>query len=228
MTHGVTSRLAESHVVDLLTIVYATTNEGKLTELRALLGDLPVHLVGVKDAVHSVPKSLEKGATFEENARSKAEAVSRASGLIAIADDSGLEVEGLGGRPGVRSARFAHDRATDAENNAALLRELEEHDGSARKAQFRCVLAVANPWDAGNIAIVEGRLVGSIARTPRGSGGFGYDPLFVVDDDGRAVAELSEEEKQRVSHRALAARALEPILFALVKRQIGDVERAVG
>jgi len=213
----------------LLSIVIATTNEGKLSELRALLADLPLQLLSVTDVLGDKPAISEDGATFDQNALVKARAISQATSLYAIADDSGLEVDALGGRPGVRSARFAHERATDAENNAALLRELEEVEDGGRGAKFRCVLALANPWAPDQIATVEGSCVGYIARAPRGSGGFGYDPLFIVPELGnRAMAELNEEEKNAVSHRARAVRALRPVLLALIEERLREVERALG
>jgi XTP/dITP diphosphohydrolase len=216
-------------MAELCTIVLSTSNDGKLSELSALLGDLPVHVVSSREVLGKSLTIVEDGDTFEANAITKAVATCRATGLIALADDSGLEVDALGGRPGVRSARFAHERATDAENNAALLRELEEVEGNARRACFRCVLALASPWALSDVQVVEGRCDGQIARDPRGSGGFGYDPLFVVDElDGRAMAELSEQEKNRVSHRARAARALRPRLIALINSQLDQAERIAG
>ena len=146
-----------------------------------------------------------------------------------LADDSGLEVDALGGRPGVRSARFAHERATDAENNAALLRELENVEEGARGARFRCVLALADPWQESASYVAEGSCEGSIARAPRGNGGFGYDPLFLVSGKGdRAMAELSEDEKNRISHRALAVRSLRKILIRLVNERLDEAERIAG
>jgi XTP/dITP diphosphohydrolase len=208
------------------TVVLATANEHKVAELRALLGDLPVQLVTMTDVLGEPLPLAEDGATFEENAIHKAREVCRATRLISLADDSGLEVDALGGRPGVRSARFAHERATDAENNAALLRELEEID--ERKAHFRCVLALATPW-SDDVKVAEGRCEGTIARDPRGSGGFGYDPLFVVAElDGRAMAELEEREKNSVSHRARAARALTAIVLDLLAAQLDEAERIAG
>jgi XTP/dITP diphosphohydrolase len=213
---------------DRPTVVLATGNEHKAVELRALLGDLPVDFLLVRDVLGESAAVPEQGATFEDNAIHKARTICRATRLVSLADDSGLEVDALGGRPGVRSARFAHERATDAENNAALLRELEETAEPDRTARFRCVLALASPWNE-EVQIAEGRCDGTIARDPRGSGGFGYDPLFVVAGlDGRAMAELSEQEKNSVSHRARAARALRPILLDLVDRMRDEAERIAG
>ena len=210
----------------MLTLVLATTNEGKLQELRSLLSDLPVEVIGMAQLLGDAFSVSETGHTFEENAALKARAVCHASGLIAIGDDSGLEVEALGGRPGVRSRRFAHERATDAENNAALLRELTEIEG--RAARFRCVLALATPFSS-EVRTVEGVCEGSILRAPRGSGGFGYDPLFVLPGaDGRALAELSEAEKNAVSHRGKAVQALRPVLVALLNELLDGAERVAG
>ena len=212
----------------MLTIVLATSNKGKLAELRALLGDLPIELCSLSEVLPEPPNLPEEGATFEANAVFKARTVSQATRMYALADDSGLEVDVLGGRPGVRSARFAHERATDSENNAALLRELEEIEEDARAARFRCVLALASPWD-GEVQVVEGVCAGSIARAPRGSAGFGYDPLFVVSGrNGQAMAELSEAEKNEISHRGRAVRALRPVLIELLNARLDETERISG
>jgi len=214
---------------ELLTIVLATSNHGKLTELRALLADLPVQLRSAAEVLGEQPNIVEDGATFEDNALIKARAIAQATRTFALADDSGLEVDALGGRPGVRSARFAHERATDAENNAALLRELAEVEEGARNARFRCVLALVDPWRESDVHIAKGSCEGSIARAPRGSGGFGYDPLFIVaDQDGKAMAELSEAEKNQVSHRGQAVRALRKILVELVNARLDEAERIAG
>jgi XTP/dITP diphosphohydrolase len=213
----------------LLSVVLATSNEGKLVELRALFRDLPVQLLGLTAVEGEHVAVPETGNTLEENAILKARAACAATGLYALADDSGLEVEALGGRPGVRSARFAHERATDAENNAALLRELEEIGDAGRQARFRCVLALASPWDPDHVELAEGTCEGLIARAPRGSGGFGYDPLFIVPElGGRAMAEMSEAEKNEVSHRARAARAMRDKLRKMLDARLTDVERAAG
>jgi len=214
---------------ELLTIVLATSNHGKLAELRALLADLPVQLRSAAEVLGEQPNIVEDGATFEDNALIKARAIASATRTLALADDSGLEVDALGGRPGVRSARFAHERATDAENNAALLRELAEVEEGARSARFRCVLALVDPWQDSNVHIAKGSCEGSIARAPRGSGGFGYDPLFLVDGQGgKAMAELSEVEKNQVSHRGRAVQALRRILVELLNARLDEAERIAG
>jgi XTP/dITP diphosphohydrolase len=216
-------------MAELLTIVLATSNHGKLLELRALLADLPVQLRSAAELLGEPPSIVEDGATFEENALIKARAIARATRTLALADDSGLEVDALGGRPGVRSARFAHERATDAENNAALLRELADVKEGARGARFRCVLALVDPWHESDVHVAQGSCEGSIALVPRGSGGFGYDPLFLVSgQDGKAMAELSEADKNRVSHRGRAVEALRAILIELIDTRLDEAERIAG
>ena len=180
-------------------LVLATRNEHKLREFRVLLE--PHELVALPDDVALPP---ETGATFEENAQAKAEAACRATGQPAVADDSGIEASALGGRPGVRSARYAGEGATDQENLAKLLAEVPEDD---RRVAYVCALAYAEP-DAATRIFTE-RCEGELARAPRGHGGFGYDPAFIpIDcDGGRTMAELSVAEKDAISHRGRAARA---------------------
>lgn len=212
----------------VLSLVLATQNEGKLSELRLLLADLPVHVLSVRDALGASLDVVEDGETFRDNALIKARAVCRATHMVSLADDSGLEVDALGGRPGVRSARFAHEHATDAENNAKLLLELDGVPEAQRSARFRCVLALVTP-NNDTPGTVDGVCEGSIARELHGSGGFGYDPLFIVaGEGGRTLAELSEEEKNRVSHRGKAMRALRPLLVELVNRALDETESVLG
>lgn len=207
----------------LHTVVIATTNRGKLEELRALLEGLPIEVRTLAE-VGAGPDKLtivEDGATFEENAIKKARAVAEATMTITIADDSGLEVDVLGGAPGVRSARFAHERATDAENNAALISRLEEIAGESGEtsfpARFRCAMALVDPYSGFEPHLSEGRCEGKVTRAPRGTGGFGYDPLFIVDDsEGKTMAELEAEEKNRISHRALACLRMRPLIERLL------------
>lgn len=182
-------------------LVLATRNEHKLREFRALIG--PHELRPLPDEVELPP---ETGETFAENALGKARAAAQATGVAAIADDSGIEARALGGAPGVRSARFAGDRATDEENLAKLLRDVPDHGD--RHVAYVCATAFAEPGGAEHV--VEGRCEGTLAHDPRGTGGFGYDPAFLPADrpDGRTMAELSPEEKDAISHRGRAARAL--------------------
>jgi XTP/dITP diphosphohydrolase len=208
-------------------LLVATTNRGKLAELRSLFGDLPVELLSLSDVLPDRPPVAEDGKTFEENALLKARSAALAAMMVTLAEDSGLEVDALGGRPGVRSARFSKEGATDAENNEALLAALDQVDDDQRQARFRCVMALVDPWSEQPPILAEGRCEGVIGREGLGTGGFGYDPLFVVDGFGRTMAELGDEEKNRVSHRGKAARALRPALEALIARRIHQAQ-AVG
>jgi XTP/dITP diphosphohydrolase len=204
-----------------LQIVLASTNRGKLAEFARLLNDLPIDLRPLDEVIPHPPSVAEDGATFAQNAIKKARAAADATQLLALADDSGLEVDALKGQPGVRSARYAYDGATDAENNAALLSALDALDPAGSNqarpysARFRCVLALVDPR-GGDPAqwTVDGVCEGTLADAPRGLGGFGYDPLFIPAGANKTMAELSREEKNRISHRALAVAALRPILSA--------------
>ena len=186
-------------------LVLASMNPDKLRELRALMDGTGLDLVSLSDVPGAVAPE-ETGATLVENARLKAQAAVALSGLPALADDTGLEVDALGGRPGVRSARFAGPRATDADNIGRLLEELRGVPHERRTARFRTVCLVLDP-EGGEVA-GEGVLEGRIASAPRGRAGFGYDPVFEVAGFGRTLAELDPDEKNRHSHRALAARNL--------------------
>ena len=213
---------------EVFSIVLATQNPGKVAEFQRLLAGLPVSLLSVTDALGRPLEVTEDGDTFAENALKKARAVAEATRMMALADDSGLEVTALAGRPGVRSARFAHERATDAENNAALLHELAEVADEQRAARFRCVLSLVSA-DGREARTFEGSCNGRIARAPRGSNGFGYDPLFLVDGrGGTTMAELSADEKNRISHRGRAVEALRPALLTLVNQYLDVAERALG
>jgi XTP/dITP diphosphohydrolase len=202
-------------------LVVATQNRGKLDELRALLAPLGVEVLGPADVAKREINVVEDGDTFDANATKKAQTVAGITMMLTVADDSGLEVDALGGAPGVRSARFAGERATDAENNAALLAALDGLDSDPHgvrsaetyPARFRCVLALVDPLsEDGAPYLVEGTCEGRITRTPRGSGGFGYDPLFLVDGTDKTMAELTEEEKNRISHRSRAFAKLRLVL----------------
>jgi XTP/dITP diphosphohydrolase len=214
----------------LFDLLLASHNRGKLIELRALLADLPIDLVSLETALPGRPQAIEDGFTFLDNARIKARAAVAATMMVTLAEDAGLEVDVLGGRPGVRSARFAGEGATDAENNAALLSALEGVEDEHRTARFRCVMVLIDPWSEGEAReiVADGCCEGVIARQPRGGGGFGYDPLFIVTGHaGRTMAELGEDEKNRESHRARAVAALRPELAALVARRLATVARVV-
>ena len=215
-------------------LVVATSNRGKLEELRALFVGLPVRVHTLDEACAKRPTIVEDGATFAENASKKARIVAGVSMMLTLADDSGLEVDALHGAPGVRSARFAHERATDAENNAALIAALGALPDAVitrpLAARFRCVLALVDPYAPDPApSLIEGRCEGTVTRMPRGSGGFGYDPLFVVDGTDKTMAELTEAEKNSLSHRARAFAALRPVLERVIAQRnevIARVERA--
>jgi XTP/dITP diphosphohydrolase len=181
-------------------LVLATRNPHKLREFEPLLA--PHRVLPLPDEVELPP---ETGETFAENAAVKARTAAEATGMNAVADDSGIAAAALGGRPGVRSARYAGENATDEENLEKLLREVP--DGGDRRVAYVCALAYAEP--GGRVHVVEGRCAGTLATEPRGGGGFGYDPAFVPDDrdDGRTMAELTPDEKDAISHRGRAARA---------------------
>jgi XTP/dITP diphosphohydrolase len=186
-------------------LVVATTNRGKLREVAEILAPDGVTVVGIAEAAPGW-SVVEDGETFAENARLKAHDLARRTGLPALGDDSGLEVDALGGRPGVRSARYAGEHATDAENVALLLRELDAVPDDARGAAFRCALVLA--WPDGTAVEADGRCRGRIARVPSGQGGFGYDPVFVDPESGLTFGELSAEAKNAFSHRRRALDAL--------------------
>lgn len=191
--------------------VLATSNRGKLAELSALLADAGVTIAVTAQSELGVDAPAETGTTFIENALIKARHAAHATGLPAIADDSGLTVDALGGAPGVRSARFAGDDADDAANTAKLLRLLAAAKG-ARTARFHCALvALEHPDDAAPL-IATGTWRGEIAIAARGTNGFGYDPVFFDATVNRTAAELDAAEKNRVSHRGKALRALVELL----------------
>jgi XTP/dITP diphosphohydrolase len=186
--------------------VLATGNPGKVAEFRALLADLPIELVTLAEL--TAAQADETGATFVENALLKARAAASATGLPAIADDSGLVVPALGGSPGVRSARFAGSAATDDENTARLLERMAVLDGQDRAARFVCVIVALHSVADPAPVIAEGCWSGSIARAPRGRHGFGYDPVFIDATSTLTAAELQPAEKNARSHRGIAAAAL--------------------
>lgn len=191
----------------------ATRNRGKIRELRALLSGLPVRVLTLDD-YPEIPPLPETGETFEANATSKATLVARLTGRIALADDSGLEVDALGGAPGVHSATFLGPHATAADRNAWVLERLRGVAEDARAARFRAVVAVAAP--DGAVRTFEGTCEGLIADAPRGAGGFGYDPIFFVREYGCTMAELPVESKNAISHRARAFWAARDHIASLV------------
>ena len=192
-------------------VVVATSNPGKLREIRAILEELPLAIVGL-DAVAEI-HFPEEGDDYEENARVKAQVVASSSGRPAVADDSGLEVEGMAGAPGPRSARYGGPTLDDAGRAAHLLEQMQSLAGDARRARFVCVAALATP--EGDVVTARGECAGRIRKQPVGQGGFGYDPVFEVEGDTRAMAELSPAEKNRISHRAHAFRALREAMLRL-------------
>ncbi|MBI3077130.1 MAG: RdgB/HAM1 family non-canonical purine NTP pyrophosphatase [Deltaproteobacteria bacterium] len=191
-------------------LVLATRNRHKLDEVRALLAGWDVDLTLLEEA--EAADLVEDGATYAANALKKARAACRLTGLTALGDDSGLEVEALGGAPGLRSRRYAGERATDAENNARLLAALRGLPAERRGAAFVCVLAIVAP--DGRWEVVTGRCPVVVAEAPRGQAGFGYDPLGIVPEYGMTFAELPPEVKNKVSHRARAVEALKAHLPA--------------
>ncbi|MBN1284986.1 MAG: XTP/dITP diphosphatase [Anaerolineae bacterium] len=195
-------------------LLVATQNPGKLREYQTLLADLPVEWAGLRDVGLAGMDVPETGATFAENAGLKASAYARAAGRLTLADDSGLEVDALGGAPGVYSARYAGPGASDADRCHKLLTELK--DAPNRAARFRCVIAIALP-DGALAAAVDGVCEGSIAYAPRGANGFGYDPVFRVEGRNMTMAELTKAEKNAISHRGRALAAAKPVLAALLE-----------
>ncbi|MCL4514017.1 MAG: XTP/dITP diphosphatase [Firmicutes bacterium] len=193
-------------------LVLSSRNNYKLTELKGLLSDLEIQIASLKD-FPEMPPVVEDGKTFKENAAKKALAAAQFTKLLALADDSGLEVDALHGQPGVLSARFSGEGATDEANNARLLELLRDVPEGKRAARFRCAIAIATP--EGQIEYAEGSCEGAIAFAPRGTNGFGYDPLFMPDGfGGRTFAELQPGEKNAISHRGRALAATRQLLVA--------------
>lgn len=197
-------------------LLIATHNRGKLTEYQEIFGEMGPALLTLDDVgiTHDVE---ETGKTFLENARLKAEAYARASGILTLADDSGLEVDALNGEPGVYSKRYAGDGKSDAERNEFLLERLRTVPREARAARFRCAIVIADP--GGQTWTAEGTCEGEMAFEPRGTNGFGYDPIFIVQERGRHLAELTSQEKNRISHRGLAALKAREILAELARAE---------
>ena len=197
-------------------LLLATTNRGKFREYQSLLDGVPFRLTSL-DAEGIREEVAEDGSSFEENASLKARTYAALSGLLALADDSGLEVAALNGEPGVHSARYAGEGASDKDLVRVLLSKLEGVPVGERQARFRCVIAVA--WPSGRVELVEGTREGVIALEPRGNNGFGYDPVFYLPDYRKTMAEIPLEEKNRISHRAEAARKVVTFLRKLTEGQ---------
>ena len=197
-----------------MTLVLATRNPGKVREFTHLLAGLPVRLQCLAD-VEGVPPVAEEAFSLEENAAAKAWAACRFTGSVALGEDSGLEVDALGGAPGTRAARHFGEGLNDAQRIARLLAALRGVPAQERSARFRCAMVVAEP--GGRQWVVSGELRGAIAERPRGTDGFGYDPVFLVEGTGRTLAELGLPAKNAVSHRARAVRAAIPILDRLAR-----------
>ena len=190
-------------------IVLATRNRGKIRELQALMKDFGIEVLSVAD-MEGVPEVEEDGTTFLENSLKKAREISTATGIMALADDSGLVVDALNGAPGVYSARYAGDNATDEQNYLKLLDEMKDIPDGERTARFKCVMVLCHP--SGQWISAEGACEGIISREPTGSQGFGYDPVFFVPELGRSMAQLSSEEKNAISHRGNALKKLREML----------------
>ena len=192
-------------------VIVATGNQGKLVEYQRLLADVPDLVLESLATLGEPIEIIEDGETFVANALKKARAVAAVAGAAALADDSGLEVDALGGHPGVHSARYAGEGACDAENNQKLLGALTAVPEGCRTARFRCTIALVDATGS-EIAVVDGTCEGHIVTAPRGRHGFGYDPLFVAEGQHKTMAELSPAEKNQISHRAQAATKLKAAL----------------
>jgi XTP/dITP diphosphohydrolase len=190
-------------------VVIATRNEGKLREIKDILVPWSLKILSLKD-FPGIPEIIEDGSTFAQNAAKKAREVARQTGRVAIADDSGLVVEALQGRPGVFSSRYGGEKATDEERFQKLLAEMTGIPEGKRQAAFVCTIALATPQ--GQVELLEGRCRGQIAFAPRGKHGFGYDPIFFLPELGKTMAELDPELKNRISHRARALEKLKELL----------------
>ena len=192
-------------------LLIATMNQGKLREYQRLLADVPSLELETMASLDAPVDVVEDSDTFEGNAIKKATEIAAAAGVSCLADDSGLEVDALEGRPGVYSARYSGPGATDERNNEKLLEELRDLPDTSRSARFRCAIAVVDE-EGRVLAVTDGTCEGRIARNPAGSHGFGYDPLFIPDGYQETMAELGPDTKNAISHRAKAALQLVPLL----------------
>lgn len=196
-------------------LLVATSNQGKLRELKQLLAPLDLDVMGL-DQLDNPPVVTEDGATFTDNARKKALTLARFSGCLTLADDSGLCVDSLDGAPGVFSARYAGEQGDDKANNVRLVKELRGTPLNQRKAHFHCCIALA--WPDGRCNTVDGQVDGLIIDQERGTHGFGYDPLFLVPEYGKTMAELPADIKNRISHRGRALKKILPLLKEIIQR----------
>lgn len=201
------------YIYSPMKLLIATHSPGKLAEYQALLADLPFELTSLGE--EAIEYEVEEGADYEDNARRKAADYARLSGLVTLADDSGLEIEALDGAPGPRSARFLGDQASDRDRWAEVLRRLEDVPWERRRARFVCALAIGQP--DGRVQTAWGEVKGVIAREARGEEGFGYDPIFYLPRYRATMAQLGEAIKNRESHRARAVRNARPLLEALLE-----------
>lgn len=190
-------------------LVIATTNQGKLRELRELLSDLDIHVTSLAD-YPDAPEVIEDGDSFQANALKKAETIAAFTGKLTMGEDSGLEVEALNNRPGIYSARYSGENATDEKNNQKLMQELQDVPDEKRVARYRSCIALVE--DGQTIAIVEGDCVGQIATEARGSNGFGYDPYFIIPQYGKTFGELDPSIKAGMSHRSKALKKVKVML----------------
>jgi XTP/dITP diphosphohydrolase len=193
-------------------ILIATTNQGKVQEIRNLVKGLPALFLSLSE-VPDIPEVLEDGTTFEENALKKAREMAYSTGIVTLADDSGLCVDALDGRPGVHSARYAGEDASDEEKYLRVLEEMQDVPDSERSARFVCAVALVAP--DGEEKLFRGVCEGRITREPRGSSGFGYDPIFYFEEAGCTFAEMDGESKNRVSHRGRALKQFADFLRKL-------------
>lgn len=201
--------------VELPSLLIGTQNSGKVVEIKRILGKIPAKLISLND-LPEIPSPVEDGATFLDNAVIKARYYFEQSGIMAMADDSGLEVDALSGAPGVRSARYGGDGLNDSDRTAIVLEQMRDIADNDRRARFRCVIAVAGLGMPNGYISAEGVVDGMIARQPRGDNGFGYDPIFVPDGEVRTTAELNESEKDALSHRGIALRSLKLDLLQIL------------
>lgn len=201
--------------MEKIDLVIASRNKKKIEELKRLLADLPI-VVRAVDEIADVPEVVEDEPTFKANAIKKAVEVAKATGLMALADDSGLEVEYLNGEPGVYSSRYAGIPRDDQRNNEKLLRKMQDVPWEKRDAWFKCVIALATP--DGEVETCEGKCVGKIGYQPKGELGFGYDPIFVLPEYDKTLAEIDPDLKNQISHRAKALAQVKKVLAEKIQK----------